>query len=210
MRLKKILFGDLLRRYSAGERDFSKVSVETASGEKRTWDQGQFKGLDLSGIILRKSSIRWIKVFMDGVILRGADLTDVDLGESNFEGADLSNAILRGTRFFQSVFNGANLSRADLTGAALVESGFFGANLSGANLNNARISSMGFVCTDLTEATFKGARLASVWFEEAKLLRTDFLGAEFSPETFRGSGVRFRDCHFEETLMPDGSVRSGS
>ncbi|WP_017720697.1 pentapeptide repeat-containing protein [Kamptonema formosum] len=182
--------------------------MEIPFPESMSWEQGQFKGLDLSGIILRKSSIRWVRIFMDGVILRGADLTDVDLGESNFEGADLSHAILRVTRFFQSVFDRANLSGADLTGAALVESGFFGANLSGANLNNARISSMGFVCTDLTEATFKEARLASVWFEEAKLLRTDFLGAEFSPETFRGSGVRFRDCHFEGTLMPDGSVRS--
>lgn len=208
MRLKKIFFGDLIRRYRAGERDFSKVSVETASGEMRTWQQGQFKGLDLSGIILRHSSIRWISIYMDGVILRGADLTDVDLGESNFEGADLSHAILRKTRFFQSVFSGANLSGADLTGAALVESRFFGANLSGANLNNARISDLGFVCTDLTEATFKGSRLESVRFEGAKLIQTDFRGAEFRAEDDSIFAVKFRDGHFEETLMPDGSVRS--
>ncbi|MBW4494806.1 MAG: pentapeptide repeat-containing protein [Oscillatoria princeps RMCB-10] len=208
MRLKKILFGDLIRRYRAGKRNFRKVSVEIPFPESMSWEQGQFKGLDLSGIILRKSSLRWVRIFMDGVILRGADLTDVDLGESNFEGADLSHAILRGTRFFQSVLDRANLSGADLTGAALVESQFFCANFSGVNLSNARISSIGFVRNDFTEATFQGARLQSVWFEKTKLLRTDFRGAEFSPETFRGSGVRFRDCHFEETLMPDGSVRS--
>src|SRR6476469_6725788 len=134
MSQREILFGNIISRYAAGERDFSKVIVKTPSPERRSWKPGQFKGLDLSGIILQNSSIRWIAIYMDGVILREADLTNVDLGESNFEGADLSNAILRGTRFFQSVFEGANLSGADLTGAGLVESNFFWADLSRANL----------------------------------------------------------------------------
>jgi uncharacterized protein YjbI with pentapeptide repeats len=208
MSQRKILFGDLISRYAAGERDFSEVIVKTPSPERRSWKPGQFKGLDLSGIILQNSSITRLSIYMDGVILRGADLTNVDLGESNFEGADLSNAILRGTRFFQSVFEGANLSGADLTGAGLVESTFFWADLSRANLTNARISDLGFICTDLTEAIFNGARLKSVQFDGANLIRADFRRADFGPENDRVFGVKFRDCRFEETLMPDGSVRS--
>lgn len=206
---RKILFGNIIRRYAAGERDFSKVIVKTPPfPESGSWKPGQFKGLDLSGIILQNSSIRRIAIYMDGVILREADLTNVDLGESNFEGANLSNAILRGTRFFQSVFEGANMSGADLTGAGLVESTFFWADLSKANLSNARISDLGFICTDLTDATFHEARLKSVHFDGAKLIRTDFRGADFGPENDRVFGVKFRDCRFEETLMPDGSVRN--
>ncbi|MBN3874758.1 MAG: pentapeptide repeat-containing protein [Nostoc sp. JL33] len=206
MSQQKILIGDIISRYAAGERDFSEVIIETPSRKNRYWERGQFKGLDLSGIILRNSSIQWIKLYMGGVILRDADLTNVDLGESDFTGADLSNARMRGVRIFQSVFERANLSGADLAGASLVESDFYCADLSRVKLRNARIRSMGFVRTDLTEATFKRARLGSVSFEKAELSRTDFREAKFRDD--RVFGVNFRDCLFEETLMPDGSVRS--
>ena len=162
--MQKIRFRELRNRYAAGERNFSGFMVERddiAPGEH--WDLGQFKGLDLSGIILRNSNIQDIGLYMEGVILRGADLTRVDLGESNFEGADLSNAILRETRIFQSVFELANLSGADLTGAGLTESSFFYTNFSRAKLNKARISNLHFVRDNLTEATFKGARFLTVF-----------------------------------------------
>ncbi len=208
MSQREILFGEIIERYRAGERDFSNIIVETPSPENRSWRTGQFKGLDLSGIILRNSNIRWINIYMDGVILRGADLTNVDLGESNFEGADLSNAILRGTRFFQSVFEQVNFSGADMTGARLVESSFFRANFSEVNFSKAILSDFGFICTDLRSAIFNKARLKSVRFAKANLSQADFREAEFWSETDRVFGVTFRDCHFEETLMPDSSIRS--
>ena len=177
--------------------------------EGKSWEIEEFKGLDLSGIILRNSSIQPLAPYMNGVILRGADLTRVDFDHSNFEGADLSNAILRETGFFQSVFEFANLSGADLTGAGLVETSFWCADFSRAKLNKARISSFSFISNNLTEATFKGARLHSVDFDGAKLTRTDFREADFGvkDDIF---GVNFRHCYFKETLMPDGSVRNNS
>lgn len=114
---EEILFRDLISRYQAGERDFSDITIETP--DSLTWKLGQFKGLDLSGIILRDSNILQLGLYMDGVIMRGADLTRVDLGDCNFTGADLSNAILCETRFFRGVFEMANFSGADLTGAGL-------------------------------------------------------------------------------------------
>jgi Pentapeptide repeats (8 copies) len=46
-------------------------------------------------------------------------------------------------------------------------------------------------------------------FDEAKLTRTDFREADFGVKD-SVFGVEFRDCYFEETLMPDGSVRNNS
>jgi hypothetical protein len=71
---KEILIADLQCRYAAGERDFSGVIIKTPGfQETYSWEPGQFRGLDLSGIILRNSSIRWIRIYMGGIILRGAE-----------------------------------------------------------------------------------------------------------------------------------------
>ena len=205
---KEILFRDLIGRYQAGERDFSEVIIKTG-GDSLTWEPGQFKGLDLSVIILRDSNIIWLRNYFDGVIMRGADLTRVDLGEFNFARGDLSNAILCETRFFQSVFEMANFSGSDLTGSRLVVTDFFCADMSRVNLNNTRISGLGFVRTDFTDATLCGARFKYVTFEKAKLVRTDFRGADFWWEDEIAS-VKFRECRFEQTIMPDGSIRTDS
>ncbi len=205
---KEILFRDLISRYQAGERDFSEVTIETGPDDL-TWEPGQFKGLDLSGIILRDSNIIWLRNYLDGVIMRGADLTRADLGDCNFTAGDLSNAILCETRLFRSVFEHANFSGADLTGAGLAWTDFFCADMSRVNLNNTRIRALGFVCTDFTDATFCGAKFKYVTFENARLVRTDFRGADFCWEDEIAS-VKFRECRFEQTIMPDGSIRTDS
>ena len=205
---EEILFRDLISRYQAGERDFSEVTIETGP-DSPTWKLGQFNGLDLSGIILRDSNIIWLRNWLDGVIMHGADLTRVDLGECNFAEGDLSNAILCETRFFRSVFEMANFSGPDLTGARLAWTDFFGTDMSRVKLNGTRISALGFVRTDFTDATFSGARLKYVTFEKAKLVRTDFRGADFCLED-ESASVKFRECRFEQTIMPDGSIRTGS
>lgn len=205
---EEILFRDLIARYQAGERDFSEFFIDSDE-DRLTWELGQFQGLDLSGIILRDSNIIWMRNYFDGVIMRGADLTRVDLGDFNFARGDLSNAILCETRFFRSVFEHTNFSGADLTGARLAWTDFFCADMIRVKLNNARISALGFVCTDFTDATFCGARFESVTFEKANLVRTDFRGADFCLEDEIAS-VKFRECRFEQTIMPDGSIRSDS
>lgn len=205
---KEILFEDLISRYQAGERDFSEVTIKTGRGGL-TWEPGRFTGLDLSGIILRDSNMIWLRIYMDGVIMRGADLTRVDLSEWNCAEGDLSNAILRETQFFQGVFEMTNFSGADLTESSMAWSDFFCADMSQVNLNNSRISALGFVCTDFTDATFCGARLNYVTFENAILVRTDFREADFCLGDEIAS-VKFRGCRFEQTIMPDGSIRTDS
>lgn len=81
--------------------------------------------------------------------------------------------------------------------------------MSRANLSNTRIRALGFVHTDFTDATFSGAKLSSVTFENAWLIRTDFRGADFCLEK-ESARVKFRECRFEQTIMPDGSIRTDS
>ena len=78
----------------------------------------------------------------------------------------------------------------------------------GVNLTNAKISSASFCC-NLTDAIFHGAKFRHVSFEGAHLVRTDFRGADFCGED-EGARVKFIDCRFEDTIMPDGSIRSDS
>ena len=56
---------ELLKRYAAGERDFSNA--------------------DLQGVVCTEEVLR-------GIILRGANLERANFGWANLEGADLSNA----------------------------------------------------------------------------------------------------------------------
>ncbi|WP_293128551.1 hypothetical protein [Microcoleus sp. bin38.metabat.b11b12b14.051] len=52
--------------------------------------------------------------------------------------------------------------------------------------------------------------LHSIYLEKAKLTLTDFREADFEVKDDRVFGGDFRDCHFDETLMPDRSVRNNS
>ncbi|MEH2072933.1 MAG: pentapeptide repeat-containing protein [Nostoc sp.] len=82
---------ELLRRYAAGERDFSGVDLKGAnlSGVSRSFDVDAYAEPYRQGITSDLSRIN----------LSGADLTQTDLRGVNLEGANLSNA---------------NLTRADL------------------------------------------------------------------------------------------------
>ena len=66
---------ELLKRYSAGERDFSHENLSHAD----------LSGADLRGVNLHGADLR-------GVNLRNADLRCADLGGANLRGADLSGA----------------------------------------------------------------------------------------------------------------------
>ncbi|MEM9273650.1 MAG: pentapeptide repeat-containing protein [Cyanobacteria bacterium P01_F01_bin.143] len=146
---------ELLRRYAAGERDFTGVDLSEA----------RLSFANLRNIILKDAYLGYVVMddadlsFAD---LSGANMEGISLGESILQGANLTGAILIDAVFGQTYFGDANLSYADLTGADLTESTFFNVNLSHA---------------DLTAAT------------------GFYIG-------------RFEGAIFDETIMPDGSIRS--
>jgi len=98
---------ELLERYAAGERDFSKVK--------------------LSGI----------GELLEGVCLKDINLSDSRIDNLSFIGTNLSRANLKNTILWQTNFIGADLSGANLNGANLFQANFSQADLSGANLSGA-------------------------------------------------------------------------
>ena len=81
---------EIIRRYTAGERDFS--------------------GADLRGVDLSKADL--CGADLSAADLREADLSGADLNEVNLYGADLSGAKLRGASLRGADLRGARLGKA--------------------------------------------------------------------------------------------------
>jgi hypothetical protein len=100
---------ELLKRYEAGERNFSAADLN---------------GADLNGADLNGANLR-------GAYLNGANLRGANLRGANLRGADLNGAYLNGANLRAADLYGANLSGAYLGGANLS-----GAYLGGADLGD--------------------------------------------------------------------------
>jgi hypothetical protein len=109
------------------------------------------------------------------------DLRGIDLNGVDLQNANFQNADLSGSNLQGADLRRANLKDANLAGAKLQNSAFGLANLRDANLSNA----------DLTGASFIGAVLR----------RTNFKGAITA-------GAIFTDAVFDETVMPEGNVKT--
>jgi uncharacterized protein YjbI with pentapeptide repeats len=89
--------------------------------------QGDFTGLEASGLNLARSRLRQASLslaVMNRTNFSGADMRDVDaygavLGGASFAGADLTNASFVGVYLEGANFSGANLSGADFSGAEM-------------------------------------------------------------------------------------------
>ncbi|MEM7595041.1 MAG: pentapeptide repeat-containing protein [Cyanobacteria bacterium P01_A01_bin.83] len=139
---------ELLRRYAAGERDFSGVSLRGLD----------FSDCDLRGIILSNADLSmtgWVganlsradlsgAIFHDGglnnAILIEANLSRARLQDCALVGADLTDACVQGTQFGNEPF----LKRANLTGVNLSQASI---DLPG-GINNPRIA--GAILCDTT------------------------------------------------------------
>lgn len=169
---------ELSRRYASGERDFSGVYIYG--------DVGDLNSRDFSDINLSNSKIG---AYLADVNLSGANLTNANMPETILDRANLSNANLSGAILWQSGFIEANLSNANLSEADLGMTAFQRANLSGANLSRARLDAARFNDANLTNADLSHAVLEYTTFTRANLERVEFIRV-----------------HFENTIMPDGSI----
>lgn len=139
-----------------------RANMLTANTRNARLENIDFRGHDISGLILRNISLA-------GSNLEGQQLARVDLSNSNLEGvnlqrADLSSALLtstnltgvdlRGATLIGAIFKSANLHNVDLNHMDLQKSDFSGANLSGADLRGANLTKV-----KLTEANITGAKL---------------------------------------------------
>lgn len=144
MQRKDMTVEELLRRYAAGERDFSGVDLRGAnlSGVHRRFDVGAYAEPYRQGITSDLS----------GINLSGADLTEANLRGVNLAGANLSNANLTRANLNYSNLTNTDLSGANLTEALLECAELDGTNMRGANLLNAQIGVTDAFSPDLTGA----------------------------------------------------------
>jgi uncharacterized protein YjbI with pentapeptide repeats len=125
-------------------------------------------------------------------LVKGAQLSGVDLRFANARGAFLARAVLSGAHL-----DGADLSTSDLRSADLEWAYLAGAHLELADLEGADLTGAELTRTHMRDANFRGATLSFAKLKDAELVRTDLSGA-----TLNGADLTHADL--------SGAVLSGA
>ncbi|GET39009.1 NACHT domain-containing protein [Microseira wollei] len=164
-----------LNRYAQSKDDLKGKIVFYLCGKK---DTDGFDKNRLRRIIGYSDCIDLLGFFRTvGFFLSGANLSDANLRDAYFIGADLSGATLIGAKLFDAKLFGADLSGATLIGAKLFDAKLFGADLSGATLIGAFLSDADLRGADLRGADLRGANLRGANLRGANLRGADLRGA---------------------------------
>ncbi len=118
---------------------------------------------------------------LNGMDLRGVNLSKSYLKEINLSDADLSNASFRYSKLLGANLKGANLQHAYLMEADLSEANLSGANLREANLKRANLSGANLYNADLTKANLQETIL-----DRVSLVKTILRGANLSQSHIYG------------------------
>lgn len=128
----------------------------------------------------------------------GVDWSDcVKIGQS-MDGADLSNANLRGL-----LLSGSVMTNAVFKGADLIDTRFASTDLTGSDFSGANLVRTTFTDVLLVDTVFHNATMDFVTATNVDATDADFGGAKIS------DAMDFM-MKFCRTIMPDGSIRSGA
>lgn len=138
--------------------------------------------VDPAQLELRDGAI--FRIFLDGSVVRGADLA-----RANLTGADLTGAIISGAGRSGASLAGTNLTAATLNGVNLD-----GANMSGVNMVDSKARLASFIEVDLTnanltQADLQGANLTKTDFSRANLVNADLRGSRLTGATLLGANL---------------------
>jgi hypothetical protein len=154
-------------------------------------------GIDLSNDELvgqpwHHVNFQWVKAYLRGIDLRGADLIKSRWGAysnleySHLQCADLRSADFRKADLTSADLSGANLQHADFRGTDLKDANLTGANVQGADFRHAKIK--GATIKKLNgAATWPGWKRAfqpsptSIWNEPACLRNPGLIGSQPAP-----------------------------
>jgi uncharacterized protein YjbI with pentapeptide repeats len=170
---------ELLRRYAAGERDFSGVVLNHFTNLAGA----RLPEINLSGATLPEK--------MQGIDFYRANLFNARLGDTDMRGANLREANMEGAALENTNLCGADLTKANMRrvcGRTL----YWGAQMRCVDLTDAELIQSSFEGADLGEAILTDAN-----FEETNLRRVNLLGC---------IGATINSASMSATILPDGSI----
>lgn len=198
-RLEKADFRDVTMEGTTFlQSDLSRAAFGGATLTKCNFLECKLEGADFSGATLRSSVFLTAKG--DGALFRQAKLGNLRLvqgcsfANADFQGADLTEANLRGTQLKQSNFTGAALDRADLSEC----------DLSGARLYRATAKESRWVRADLQGSNLVAANLMQAILQKANITGADFTGANLfraDMAKVRGKAASMRDALLLEVRL---------
>ena len=166
--------------------------------------------VDLTGMILTESNLRGASLqgaVLTAVDFRGADLRGVDLRGAEMALVDLAGSMIDeqtrlplAQRIVWEILNEPKDDRV-LDGVRLIEAVLTGAHLRGASLVGAELAGSVLIGVDLQHADLRRANLRDTFLQNADLRFANLEGAFLTRASLTGA-------IFEETVMPDGSIRS--
>jgi len=163
--------------------------------------------LSSSGNSYNNCNLPHSRLRLQGVILVGLDLSNLDLSFVNFCKADLtsvnfSGANLEGADFSRATIEKANFAGANLHRAVLSRSKGAGVNLDSCNLQDADLS-----LSDFSAATLRFANLTNANMSGCMMHNSDLTGANLKKCSLKGailSGAEFNEsCR---ATLPMGGV----
>lgn len=150
----------------------------------------EFSNNDMNGVSLRGANVS--RGVFKGARFNAADLREVVAGD-----ADFGEAAWRFTNVEKAQFHKAKLVRiyapflwgkdAAFDGADLTETNFYSSDLRGADFSNTKLHGTSFAFADLRGAKFDGADLTGAFFVGALLDGTTFVGATLGDTDFTGA-----------------------
>ena len=132
---------EIIKRYEAGERNFTGIDMHHISISYPCFMDTDFSNVNMEGSL-------WGVDYLVNANLSGANLEGSDLFASVIN-TNLTNANLRNIKFRSINLTGVNLSVSDLSGADLSGAKLIGVNLSGANLTDAKITVETIFCNTI-------------------------------------------------------------
>ncbi len=161
-----------------------------ATEEQRSSAVVLMRGANLSEVQLEGANL-------SGAQLEGADLSYAQLEEANFIGAQLKEVDLKGTQLkgaylYWAQLEGAYLREAQLEGADLREAQLKRVDLSyaqlrGADLSYAQLEEVNFIRAQLKGVDLVGAQLKGADLREAQLEEANFIGAQLKGADLGGA-----------------------
>ena len=151
-----------------------------------------------------KNLIQPYRIDLRNIVLKGADMVEIDLAHclmdnsqldhatlnhSNLDGADLRGASLRSTQLWKTSLRDAQLWTADLTEADLREANLQRADLSQTKFLEANLTGTWLVEANLHHADLSGADLENANLENALLGETNLQGADLGGANLQGANL---------------------